>query len=1051
MNISIQSVQTITDIKQISLDKSLFIEASAGTGKTYTIIRLFFRYILEREIDFRKILLVTFTKKATEEMLNRIYELASDLILKKNFDFLNLNSLDNKIQILEDLLKNFDQINVSTIHSFCRGILRDYPFELNLPSNVEIVDSEKPILEKIFFDFIFNYDSKKANYNLDSFFQKSALQKLKLYLERFILESQSRIDFILDFLELGDCEFSVTSNKQNCQRNNLNEEIKPIVNFFYYIKEEIQNYKKYNEVFTYNDLITQLYFALSKKDENFKKRLQNTFQIGIIDEFQDTDPYQWEIFKAIFLENKENQLVVVGDPKQAIYGFRGADIYTYFEAKKYYQKKHYTILSLNKNYRSKKTFVENLNKLMKEAFSEIKQIKNIDNFEYSDVEPSSEKEQNKKECKIQYGIKLIQVEGDKVDSARKAYGEIIVKTIQYLIKNCDYKYSDIAILYRGEEDIKPIKEVLLKREIPFTDYAQNSVFQTLEANAIEYLLEFLAYPEDLKARKKFLVYYFIDIPYAKIEELDKQYSIIQEKIGNWKKLLEERNWLKLFYKILEDTKFLYRYFAMPDFERRIANWEHIIEILIQIATQKQLGALELYKEFLNLKLSSDEEYSLRLESDEDKIHLMTIHKSKGLEFPVVFVSGWYDTKAPSVGDNSNFKYYDSKWHICFFYDQKGKENEIRNEHIFEEFRLFYVAITRAKDLAICVYPDINSKKSKILGSYFLKNAEGELFFSDLSKEIEEMENQTESLVKEDHKEEAKNINDIYKDIYEEVLNYAKIEYDKRRYKLHSYSSLTKKETFSELEERDFDQIIKEEITQIPPKTDFDKYLPYGNKTGIFIHKVFEMISFKHFHNYDSEKESIKNKYKKIIEYHRKLNSISIKESELNNFYDFLFDFINEILNIQFNIQIDNFCLKDIDSTKTKKEIGFLIQNLKARDIINQIIKQDSFITGNLDLFFEHNDKFYLLDYKTSVLPNYEQNTLKDYTEKHYKIQYLLYSYALYLWLNSIGKIKKEKEKLPGGIIYFYLRGYKDQNSRGVYFQEFLTFKAIEKELKNTLN
>lgn len=1036
-----QSTQTINDIKSIPLE-SLFIEASAGTGKTYTIIRLFFRYILEKKVDFRKILLVTFTKKATEEMLNRIHELASDLILKKNFDFLNLKSFNNsEIQILEDLLKNFDQINVSTIHSFCRGILKDYPFELNLPSNVEILNSEKPILEKIFFDFIFDYENNKKNYNLDNFFQKSSVGKLNLYLQRFISESQSRTDFILNFLDLGNYKFSEIKEEKISKSFLVDEKIKDLLKFFRYVYEEIQNYKKYNGVFTYNDLITQLYFTLTK-NENFKKRLQNTYQIGIIDEFQDTDPYQWEIFKAIFLEEKKNQLVVVGDPKQAIYGFRGADIYTYFNAKEYYQQQRYLILSLNKSYRSKKTFIEDLNNLMEGVFQKIKEIIEKINLKYSKVE-ASDKKQNEGKCKIQYGIKFIKVKAENVYLARKTYGEKIVQIVKYLNKKCNYKYSDIAILYRGEEDIKPIKEVLLKNEIPFKNYAQDNVFQTLEANAIEFLLEFLAYPEDLKARKRFLIYYFIDIPYAKIEQLDNQYSFIQEKIGNWSKLLEERNWLKLFYTILEDTKFLYRYFALPDFERKIANWEHIIEILVEIATKKQLGVLELYKEFINLKLNSDEEYSLRLESDEDKIHLMTIHKSKGLEFPVVFISGWYNTDEPSVGDNDNFKFYDfnqSLWNICFFYEQRGNEVQIRNEHKFEELRLFYVAITRAKDLAFCIYPKLKDKNSKILETFI--SEEKNKFFFDPNKEIEEIQIQSQNLLEEENKNINNNINDIYK----KILQYSKIEYNKKRYKLHSYSSFIRKETSAEVEEMDFDQVIlEEEIPKVEPKTDFDKYLSYGTKTGIFIHKVFEIVSFEDFSNYDSKKEFIKNKYKKIIEYHRKLNSITISENELNSFYDFLFDYINEIL----NISIDGFCLKDIDPKKTKKEIGFLIQNIKTNGVITQMIQQNSFITGNLDLFFEHNNKFYLLDYKTTILMDYDLNTLKEYTEKHYKVQYLLYSYALYLWLNNIRKIKLE-QKMPGGIIYFYLRGYKDQNSKVVYFQEFLTFKDIEKELINIL-
>lgn len=1049
----------VTQINKINIDESFMIEASAGTGKTYTIIRLFFRYLIEKNIEPQQILLVTFTKKAKEEMLTRLYELAVSILAGKTAysNFLNLlanQSADHLKKKLEELLKNFELVNVATIHSFCLGLLEEYPVELKVPTNLKIMENEDEVFGHVFLDTVLNYPK------LNSLLQDYDLNTLKNYANRFYFHSQHYKDYKLHFVVNGGYTISfskVISGSSFSHHSKLN-------NLLDFMKEsyfEIEKYKKKSSILTYNDMVKYVYSAITEENSKIKDILQKRYRVGIIDEFQDTDAYQWEIFKNIFLQKNGNYLVVVGDPKQSIYGFRGADVYTYLDAREDYRKRGLPVYSLNKNFRSHAVFVGDLNSVMKKVLLTHRfASKDID---YVDVEAAGH-EDNKdnnesnrrseclKNAGIEKRINFIKVElGEQEKKESGIYGvrTEIAENVLYLIKllrSCCYQYSDIAILYRKELSVRNIKDKLLRNGIPFQDFGLDSVFDSEEALAIEYLLKFFSEPDDPRLRKRFLLYYFSFLPYFDLQVMDNHQSMLTQKIGEWQNILQEGNWYKFFYTILEDTKFYYKYFAFPDFERRITNWEHIVEILIEEATKKQLTITGLYNEYLKLKKTRKEEY-LRLDSDDDKITLLSMHKSKGLEFPVVIVTGWDESRNPSVGDNDNYKYYDGIWHITFFVEKNNKNKPdvpIRNEVIQEELRLFYVAITRAREYTFVVYNADSYLLSKFqTEDYILKHnlykieiGPEEKESCDANNNMPETENQNGGTVK------------TIQEISGWIKKVSKLDYDSLRYKLHSYSSLQPDRRSSpELEDVDTDEVPagkqdSQDLQSGKTKQDFDTFFRPGPATGSYIHKVMEIVSFDDFQKLG--KEEIRKKYERSLKFYLDYFELDFSDNEKkDSVITFLLDdFLPEVLT---NCKIDTFALADVDPGKMKKELGFLINDEFKK------VKNNVFLTGNLDLFFEHESKFYLLDFKTTQLASYDDNNrLKEYTEKHYKIQYLLYSYALYLWLDSIGKFKTGKEnRLPGKIIYFYLRGYKNQN-RGIYAFDFPAFGEIKREIETIL-
>ena len=1032
----------LKDISSINLDQHIFIEASAGTGKTYTITRIFIRYILEKRIDYRKIILLTFTKKATQEMLMRVRELIETGIKEKQLDFLKNPKLSNEqIETLQEMIKYFDQLNISTIHSFCQSLLNEYPYELNIPSATELIDDYESYIEEILVNLLIQ--AENIGFDRD-FIQKKSFEEIFTYTKIFIKEIKKREEIIIDFIDVDESILSREIFKNNFNKI-YKEDYKELLKLLKYVYEELNKSMKYKGIFTYDDLILHLYNAL-KDNNNFRKKLQNEFQVCIVDEFQDTDPYQWRIFEWIFVENPSNRLVVVGDPKQSIYGFRGADFYAYENAKKQLNDKA-NFYKLEISYRSTPEFIELSNKFFE------KNINNNNNkysfpIKYYELKPSY---QNKTNIYHKYHpINFIEIGSENAGDARNELSKKITAIIQDLVENHQIydkkeeelrkiKYSDVAILVRSNKtDGDVISNLLKLKNIPFINYIKNSVFNSNEAYAMEFLLKFLA-EGDSKSLKRFIVYYFIDIPYTDLSKIEEYYSKIYESISSWKNLLEQKKWYKLFYKIIEDTKLYYKFLAFPDYERKITNFEHIIEILVEAATKNHYGPIELYNYFKELKES--EAHNTRLESEENKVHLLTMHSSKGLEFPIVFLMGWFNDKNPSVGMNYNYKFYDIEkkyWNVCFFYNNNKPvdiKNEIIKETFFEELRLLYVAFTRAQS-----YVFLPKYEKSNMKDFIANIAKEQEFEATILKEIPSTVGKKRSIRRIDSPIPQKF---SIAELLEQTKQIDSIPYNEKRFVLNSYTSLTKY-TPPTLEESDYDIDIEENTSQETSKieTEFDQYFKAGTKTGIFIHKLFEKIDFNDFKT-PINKDYLLKKYKNLFRYFNNIYSIYTEE-DLEPFYEYLVDFLEETLNHKIN---DEFALCEIQQDFLKKEIGFLIQDIKPLKEFAPIIERN-FFTGNLDLFFEHNNKFYLLDYKTNKLNSYDLSTLKNFTETHYKIQYLLYSYALYLWLNQIKKINL-KEKLPGGIIYYYVRGYKEP-TKGIYYQDFYTFEEIHKQLKEIL-
>jgi len=361
---------TITD----NLDKHTLIEASAGTGKTYSIERIVEKLLLEPRIinkespppplSLSEILIVTFTEKACAELKFRLRN--SILTLYKKERDKNNSDVSERVLLLKSLFSKFDENAIYTIHGFCKKNLQEFAFESGFPFSFEVTETSSLISAVLQEIFKGGGDLEQLASLFDAF---SDFDKLKKYVQG-IMDSS----LIMRYFSLLNDE-SINSFKNRYATIYPEDEVvesgvvdsdktiyfRNLYNLFHKLAVKVSKYKNSKNLITFDDMIINLHNELViKENAVLLDALRNRYKVVIIDEFQDTDRQQWEIFQKIFLNNKTGHTIfLVGDPKQSIYRFREADLNVYFEAinKIAYKKK------LVCNYRSIPTLTNALNTL----------------------------------------------------------------------------------------------------------------------------------------------------------------------------------------------------------------------------------------------------------------------------------------------------------------------------------------------------------------------------------------------------------------------------------------------------------------------------------------------------------------------------------------------------------------------------------------------------------------------------------------------------------------------------------------------------------------
>lgn len=1116
--------------------QSIYIKASAGTGKTYNIQKIV-RQLLERKDvpQLEKILIVTFTEKAAGELRDRIRK--------------ELTGFDADV----------DNAPIYTIHSFCQKTLEEFAFTANKPASLELIDEEEisDFIDRAIRDGLENDENFRTELiplfenaeNKDSFIEnlKDDLKQAvaKYYPDEKIVELDANSDSIYLKYEgkkeqkdytFEDCDFLLEKEESG----NYDEVKKDITRVFTgkdaaNHKKNIEKYKKarfygnilkslyqawqleksQNKQQSFNDMIRNVREAVCEKNSALKKELQKKYDVAIIDEFQDTNQQQWDIFREVF-KNENHSLIVVGDPKQSIYAFQGADVNVYENAIGTFENGY----KLSHNYRSTDQMIEACNRLFEQNFfkgsditffksdpPEIPGDKTLNaTFDGKEIKPFWICNSEKKEKNEDGSVKKSEVPISAEDFANLAVEKIVdcctydkngkTRLQVYEKKEKNFRnvsFKDFAVLAKTSPEMEKIENAMKDSGIPFLRYKDKNLFRGIECKHWISLINAIASPDFTGHNRAFLsealFTRFFDIPIENVtdEKYDSPTCDERKALIEWQMLAEDRKWAKLLESIFERTQIEKRLSDLDNLQtlskfRQIG--EYIVEYLYKNDSSLDGVSRHLSRLVARTEGADDEGNLVARGTDFDCVQLMTIHASKGLEFPVVIAAGGFkqrNNQIPQV-----YLYHEEKKDdegkpvgkcAKLSFSENGKE-KMKNEEEIEWQRLFYVAYTRASSLMILPNYEKSISGDKEINNVFTKTITASLsafmqndankklyenlIFSEennrkLSKEVQEI------LKHKKEKESDGTTEDSQKEVFTELKD-AK----NRLLKKNSYSSLGHKkiglnEYVSDKykpEEQDDDENLEE--TSELSDSDYLKGYPRGSKLGLALHSIFEKIDFetaltiasassgKRISDY--EELCTDSDVKALIEDSFSEQGLKIDEEDSKNWRKNTVQIVWNTLSARFKEltgekEGEAFSLREIllKDRSSEVEFNFMPEEFSSAPEIR------NYFNGFIDLLFVRNvdgkEVYSLLDWKSDTLPDYSESETAKHSVEKYSIQMVLYSYCLVKWLKTFPKYSSMDyneiyKNHFGGIYYVYLRGTKAGTDNGIFAQKWENWEML---------
>lgn len=1073
----------LVDDPNQKIKDSFLIEASAGTGKTYSIENLILRALLEEDengdsLKLSEILVVTFTKLSANDLKERIYKR-----LKKGLLETTETRKKRKINLA---LAEFEKASISTIHSFCFQGLKEEGLEsgtlLRLTTGPE--ELSKDLLYETVEDYfrtelkndelgtaqlkiLLKAHQYKVKDLIDALLktiqrgieisegidQEEAVKQLKKYESIKTDLIKNAINFygltttkktlkeeflipITEFYSLAHIEetanFFRLFRKENLKKtakpdsdlnhllNTVENEVTQLVfalgtysTIFLNLASKIQ--KKIWTLFESNDLadfsyLLRKFHSVLENSKTFKERIQKRYKMAIIDEFQDTDPLQWAIFKTLF-GKPPHHLILVGDPKQSIYSFRSADVYTYYEAASSFKEENRYILATN--YRSSKPLIDALNGFFNtkraHQWMPLPEIKK--QVPYIPVlhAPSKENEPGLMQF---FGVNAIQEE--KVLNLSEIEEKFLFPRFLleiHLLRKMKINLKDIAILVRDHLQGTRVHQFLKSHRIPSFQKKGELFFEADCYLPILYLLRALLNPRTLSTLQIALGTPYFNFSWQELKLLENPLYLAEmlNTFLTWQKIWKEKGVASLYTYLMEERSLNNATIKEKILEKEdgldwLQKTREIFEWLSYKEQEKNLTPHQLLIELEELQIGAsdvDESIKFKTTSTEDAISILTLHMSKGLEFEAVFALGVIN-RTPVKGEIFPCK---TKEGLVLKAIQKETLSYLKaqEESDAEKARQLYVALTRAKKWLYI--PIISGWKTPSFGAasalelfiarLYNENPSWEALYENMevpfeliqkliaeenlaSLKFEELKGMT---LNNEHFEEEKPLLIPPKSIQLSFKN-------RTSYSFSSIATLLKQERDEEHK----------------PKSGSSNSLPAGAKTGVFLHTLLEEIPLPFTFSDDELLNFIEKKGKN--------NALLPYKTEI-------FEMLKKALTIP--LKDSSIILGNLCEGSYFKEVEFL-----TTSSLNELGLQEGLMKGFIDLFFEHKGKYYLLDWKSNLLPSYDEtNLLKSMDDGLYHIQANIYKDAVRKYLNIVEK--NEFEMCFGGIFYLYLRGFDGEN------------------------
>ncbi len=1188
---------------QLPLRGQSLIEASAGTGKTFTLALLYARLILNHggEAAFgeplipNNILVVTFTKAATQELRDRIrgrlVETAAYLRGEKTdvdgvlqdlcADYKDVDTRIAAAKRLELAAESMDEAAISTIHAWCYRLLSEFALHYGGAFEQEILQSETQLLQQVSEDFwrqqVLTLPRPALLYMMQRFKSPADLlvevQRLLAHVrllpaEQIDLashidskEAEKKVaiadlkDPLAQHLEQLQQFFEVARKEKRFAAGKLNSKneagaFKAIESYLHsdaialkssaslqrialldtsmwsepdklprdlagakalanvldfngqlpsadegvlffatqWIYQQLSLSKQQQGLLSNDDLLVRLQQALhGPGGDGLATAIRLRFPMAMVDEFQDTDPVQYDIFSRVYdLPSgcPEAGFIMIGDPKQAIYGFRGGDIYTYLQARQHAQSSLYT---LRHNYRSDSHLIDSVNGLFEfgesHATGAFRFNQQGDNpLPFNRVETGSDKP-----CKLQVNGQIQPAQtawcmaadddGKAIKSA--AYLQHMgAATANEIARLLNLAKTDEALLVKGHEQARlqpkhlailvadrieadAVRAALAARYIASVYLSDaSSVYTTPVATELLYCLRAMADPDDDRLLTMALATGVMGVELRQLDSLQVDELAWEQQVERfhyYHQLWQQQGVLALLYQVIFDSDTAARLLGQRGGERQLTDLLHLAELLQQAAVALD-GEHALVRHFELLIESPDQQdvaQQQRLESDSNLVQVVTVHKSKGLEYPVVFLPYLSRTRLVDAAKGPHVYHDDVKGKQVCLQANDTVMRRLEEDRRAEEIRKLYVALTRA---ACCQYVGIGEVENSYDSGFGallmqeqdvgtlaqrLQSVSGHLPLAPLPDEHcyqgadESKENQ----------QAAKEVQGL------QIQPWYMASYSALRF---SSEELTEEQSFDHYEESASDAILREEqrqadVLKVPPNSEELSIhtLPKGALYGTMLHEILEDCAAHGF------AEVLANSQLRQQLLLARMEPLKV-EKWLAAVHDWLGAFLVMPWNLTSIGQDKPLQLQHLAANQLAVEMEFIIAS-KQVDVqaLDELVRTYSrpeatrpvaqpqqlqgMLKGYIDLVLEHQGQYYIVDWKSNYLgPHshaYSDVALQQaLLHKRYDMQYLLYTLALHRLLK--GRLADyDYDQHIGGAVYVFLRGIENPDTQGLIMEK----------------
>ncbi|PFG39544.1 exodeoxyribonuclease V beta subunit [Georgenia soli] len=670
------------------------LEASAGTGKTFTIAALATRYVGEGVAELSELMLVTFGRAATSELRDRVRERlvsaeralrspdarTSDDAVVAHLAAVDAAELEVRRRRLTRALSQFDAATITTTHGFCQQMLRTLGVAGDVDADATFVPDIADLVEEVVDD---------------------------LYLQRY---ADSQQPMLTPADARGVAKAAVSDYQAKLEPAGADPDT--LAGHRYAFARdalaEVLRRKRERHLMDYDDLLVLLRDALTHPEHGpaAAERVRSRYAVVLVDEFQDTDPVQWEILRTAF--HGRRTLVLIGDPKQAIYAFRGGDVVTYLTARR----DATTTATLGRNWRSDEPLLRGLEQVLGGAAlgDEAIVVRPVD------AQHTGRRLDGGAPLRLrQVTREPFRVKGTKTPTVGKVRELVAADVAADVVRQLGrtrlldggawrpLEPGDVAVLTRRNADAAAVRDALAAAGVPAVVSALVSVFAQPAAKQWLTLLSALEQPGHAGRTAALALTPFVGWDAARLAGAgDAELDELSDQVRTWARLLSERGVAALL-EAVSVGGVAERLMSTDSGERVLTDLRHIGQSLHLAATADRLGVAAL-TDWLRRRITEAEqdyaeERSRRLETDAAAVQVVTTHASKGLEFPVVYVPfGWdrYESRTPPI-----LRFHDDAGTRLLHVG--GKEDDgydaARERHLAEErgedLRLLYVALTRA--------------------------------------------------------------------------------------------------------------------------------------------------------------------------------------------------------------------------------------------------------------------------------------------------------------------------------------------------------------------